>query len=643
MSRALRTVATIAASVALIATGVGAAAGAGLLTASTASGAIAGASIAATASTIATAATLVAGVAAIGAQITAPRPIARGSIIDVVIQAEPPRPKMLGETFFAGVLVHRAGYGAPLKKVNNPFWVEVRVISATGRINGILSENFNFEPIDIGYYGGFYTSDQRLGLPGQTAMVPPFGAAPGWDSNSRLEGCAAQLSNYKFDKDGERFASGFPPYGVVGQGAFCYDPRKDSTRPGGSGPHRVNDPSTYEYTEWVALHAGQYCYGDYLNGVHVFGMGLPDDGIDWDAIALWANDCEANNWRVSGMIFEGGEQFSGPEVKARNLTDICAAGGGQWFEQGGKISFDWHRPRVPLATIRDADIMDDGGDIVTTQSLRDRFNAVLPRYTSPANQWNLVTAEKIVGSTYVAEDGRELVRDWPLNLVRDAVQAGQLATYAMADSREVGPITLPLGAAWRFYGPGDCLRLELAEENFFTDVVVMNASYDPITLKTTFTFKGETPEKHPFALGQVAVPPPTPIVGQTPQERDQIAAGVINPRGALRVVTLPSPIPFTPAETEIVITAFMATLEDGRQLSFPAATLNSLTADTPYVLFWDLVAEDYLIALSPATAEFTNRQLVILGPFRTALTGGGFTPPPAPPPGWGGDPNISLP
>jgi hypothetical protein len=343
------------------------------------------------------------------------------------------------------------------------------------------------------------------------------------------------------------------------------------------------------------------------------------------------------------MIFEGGDQFSGPEVKRRNLDDICAAGGGRWFEQSGQISFDWHRPRVSLATITDADILDDGGDIITSQSLRDRFNAVLPRYTDPSANWNQVTAEKIVGSTYVTEDGREIIKDWPLNLVRDAQQAGELASYAMADSREVGPVTLTLGAEWRFYGPGDCLRIESDEENFVSDLVVMNASYDPASLKTTFTFKGETPGKHDFALGKVAVPPPTPIVGQTPEDRDAIAAGTLDPRGALTLRTLPSPIPFAPNETEIVITAFSATLEDGRQLSFPSATLNSLTPDTPYVLFWDLIAEDYLIAASPATTEFADRTLVVLGPFRTALSGGGFTPPPPSPPGWGGDPNISIP
>jgi hypothetical protein len=300
---------------------------------------------------------------------------------------------------------------------------------------------------------------------------------------------------------------------------------------------------------------------------------------------------------------------------------------------------------VALATITDADILDDGGDIITTQSLRDRFNAVLPRYTDPNANWNQITGEKIVGSTYVTEDGREIVKDWPLNLVRDNQQAGELASYAMADSREVGPVTLTLGAEWRFYGPGDCLRIESDEENFTSDLVVMNASYDPASLKTTFTFKGETPGKHDFALGKVAVPPPTPIVGQTNEERDAVAAGTIDPRGALVVVQyiFTGAFPITPGDGEIVITAFSVLTDDGRTIVLPAETITGLDQLTSYRLLWDLIDEEYFAGPGLAESNRELRRFVDLGSFSTS-DGVDFPPPPDPfPPGWGGnDPNVNL-
>jgi len=105
VSKVLRTVAVAAGAVALAATGVGA---------------FAGAALAAKATTIGAFAAGIGGVANLAAQITAPKPIARGSITQTIIAAEPPRPFLLGRTYFAGVRRHQTGYGATRKKVPNP-------------------------------------------------------------------------------------------------------------------------------------------------------------------------------------------------------------------------------------------------------------------------------------------------------------------------------------------------------------------------------------------------------------------------------------------------------------------------------------------------------------------------------------------
>ena len=518
MSKALRTVATIAGAAALIATGVGAVA-------------VAGSALAATAGTVATIATITAGVAGIGAQITAPKPVARGSITNVIIASEPPRPCLLGRTYFAGVLRHQTGYGPTLKKVPNPYLWQVMVYSGVGPVQGLVEAQFDFKTIPS-YYNTFYVIDSQLGArPEASALVPPLSApAPNWGANHKLNGNAAIGWNFKFDKDGKRFASGVPVIGAIWDGVKVYDPRLDSTRPGGSGTHRIDDETTWTFSANPALHAGVYAYGRYENGVKTFGIGIPDDGIDWAAVAAWANDCDTNSWEVSGVIFEGGPD-AGAGQRKRNLDDICQAGAGRWLMAGAVLSFDWQRPRVPLATFTDADIDEAGGDLVTLQSFRDRFNTVRPQFTDPDNNWQQVTAEPIVGSTYLTEDGQPKERAWPLNLVAgDGTQAGQLAAYAMADSREIGPITLTFGAEWRQYRPGDCLRWESDATGLESDLVIVQRSFDPATLKVTFTFKGETDGKHAFALGKTAVPPPTAIIGQTGEERDGVAAGtVLNP------------------------------------------------------------------------------------------------------------------
>jgi hypothetical protein len=512
-------------------------------------------------------------------------------------------------------------------------------------VHGLVEAQFDFGPI-TSYYNGFYGIDSQLGArPESTALVPPLNApATNWTSAHKLSGNAAIGWNFLFDKDGKRYASGVPVTGAIWDGNYVYDPRLDSTRPGGSGSCRLGNESTYVFSRTPALYAGTYAHGYYDNGERIMGIGVPADGIDWQAIAAWANDCETNEWEASGVIFEGGPD-AGPGQRKRNLADICAAGAGRWLMAGAVLSFDWQRPRVPLATFTDSDIDEDGGDLVTLQSFRDRFNVVRPQYTDPDSNWQQITAEPIAGTTYVTEDGQRKVRAWPLNLVAKADQAGQIATYAMADSREVGPITLTFGPEWREYRPGDCLRWESEETGFEGDLVIVSRSFDPATLKVTFTFKGETAGKHDFALGKVAVPPPTAIIGQTGEQRDAVATQTINPRAALTIRQFTPPNTVVPGNGQVEIGAFQGLLDDGRTIDFPAETITGLDTLELYRLLWDLITEEYVAVLGTAVMERQDSRYVDVAAFYTS-DGTAFPPPPTDPPdGWfpPGSPGAELP
>jgi hypothetical protein len=523
MSKTLRTVATIAGAVALIATGVGAVAGAA---------GIAGVASAGTISTIATAASITAGVASVGAQLTAPKPIARGSPAQVVIDIEPPRPYIVGQVMTGGVMRHDVAYGATLKKVPNPFRWQVRVLSGVGPIQGIVGEYFDFALVDNGYFGGFFNSVQNLGTrPQTTALVPPYGAAPGWTTSSRLSGCAHVGLNFKFDREGKVFASGLPIYTALCEGEKVYDPRQDSTYPGGSGACRAGVESTYVYNRNPACHAVTYALGRFQNGLRVFGLGQPVDTLDMAAIVDWANDCDANEWTVNMILTEGGTGANLREQRVRNLDDLCAAGGARWYQAGGLLSFDWHRPRLALATLTDDDILEAGGGTDAVQTVRDRMNGVRPQYTSPDHNWQQITAAEIVGSTYRTEDGgAKLTQVYPLNGVTNAAQAGELAAYAMTDSREIGPMDLQAKASWRFYRPGDCIEIDSSLVAYDGLAVINQRSLNPQSLAVSLSLKSETPGKHDFALGRVASPPPTPTLLQTTEERDLLAAAAITPR-----------------------------------------------------------------------------------------------------------------
>lgn len=473
----------------------------------------------------------VSAVTSIGAQLTAPKPVARGSTTNLILDAEPPRPYMIGESFSAGVLRHRVGYGPTLKKVPNPYLWEVKVFSGVGPVQQLVQEQFDFAAIGP-YYTGFYSSDTQLGArPESTALVPPFNApATGWGASHKLSGCAAIGSNYKFDKDGKVFASGLPVHGAIWKGEKVYDPRLDSTYPGGSGSHRLGTESTYTYSTNPALHAATYAYGRYQNGIKIFGLGMASDGIDWAAVVDWANDCDTNGWEAHGTIYEGGRGADVERQRVQNLDDICAAGGGRWLVAGATLSFDWHRPRVPLATLTDDDLLEEGGSATAVQSIRDRMNGVRPQYISPTHNWEQITADEIVGTTYRTEDGTPLTQTWPLNLVKNAGQAGELTSYALVDSREIGPIELNCKAEWRFYKPGETITVNSTLLGYNGPAVIVQRDFEPQTMAVKLVLKSETAAKHDFALGKVASPPPTPTLLQSQEERDLAVYGAITPR-----------------------------------------------------------------------------------------------------------------
>jgi hypothetical protein len=204
-----------------------------------------------------------------------------------------------------------------------------------------------------------------------------------------------------------------------------------------------------------------------------------------------------------------------------------AAGCGEPVVTGGVLSVRYRAPQVALATVTEDDLADDDASITAMQSYRDRLNGIVPKYRSAAHNYEFVSADKVSVSTYVTEDGEEKVEERQWNLVRDVDQAAQLAAYALMDGRELGPIEITLKPQWRVFKPGECLTLDLPSLDFAGDAVILHREIDPGTMKVKLTLIGETTAKHAYALGQTGTPPPTPALGQTAQQRDELAAAAL--------------------------------------------------------------------------------------------------------------------
>lgn len=596
MSKVLKVVGTIAGAVALVATGIGAAAGAstflGLAGGTwTSIGAIAG---------------VVAGAAGIGASMLQKPPPARGSVTQMAISPDAPMPYVMGEGLFSGVLRHDTAYGATLNKVPNPYRFMAVVYSGGGPIHSITP--YVDQAAVSSWYSGYLYTDTQLGAcPESTALSPQWSGAPGWGTSSKLSGKAAIGWSFLFDKDGKRFASGIPQLAAYGKWVKCYDPRLDSTFPGGSGSHRLGNEATYEWSANPALHAGTYAYGRYQNSKRVMGIGLPSDAIDWAVVAAWATTCDTNGWTMFGAVFEPGDRWA-------NLRDIAIAGGGEPVFAGGILSFKYAAPKVALDTITEADLAEDDASVTSMASWRDRLNTVIPKFRSPDHNWELVDGGKVQVSTYVTEDGEEKTEVYPFNFVTSAEQAEQLAAYRLVDGRELQPIQITCGPRMFAYRPGECLHLDLPFLDLDTDAIILKREFDPAKMSVTFTMMGETSSKHAYALGKTGTPPPTPALGQTGEERDALAAAAAaSLTGARRFRTQSDPFPLSGADGEILIAGFSGVLEDGTSVTVPTETITGLDQLTVYGVFYDPDADACLVAEEPATTEMANSNLAFIG------------------------------
>lgn len=511
MAKALRTAAIVIGAAALVATGIGAAVGAGVI-----GGVAAGASTAtflgvsaATFTAIGTIAGVAAGLMSLASTALAGRPppgTVAGNPTKFTIEKQSGIPYAMGRTLVGGRVVHRQYYGP--KNVYES-WASVLSLGPVKSIGPLLIDKIT--PVALaagaatGAFAGHMWLDTQLGAtPEARALAGPAGAIPGWDATSKLSGLAADLWTLKWDKEGKVYPTGVPVRARVVEGVFVYDPRQDSTYPGGSGPCRLGNEATYVYSENPACHAVTWAFGRYQNGVLVAGGGLAAAGIDMASFAEWANVCDANGWKVGGTVF----------TEADNSWDvlrmIAQAGGGECVPVAARLTAVFSAPRVSIGTITSNDVCGPV-DVPTTAASRVRRNTIIPKVRLESQGWEMTPLDPVSVPEYVVLDGANRPREVEYPLVQDADQGAELALYAMLNDRELDGISIPAKIYALGYRSGDCLTIQIPEANLIgRDVILREREIEAASMAVTLTCRSETAEKHAYALGQSGTPPRTP-------------------------------------------------------------------------------------------------------------------------------------
>src|SRR6476660_2586693 len=169
--KTLRTAALIVGAVALIASGIGAAAGAGLITVSAAT--------AATAATVASVATvasiaLSAGMMAIGP----PKPSVTGSPEQFKADTQAPVPYIMGRTLAGGYIGERDAFGGEVSDVENPYQVFEIIWSGGGPVQEIESFTVDRTAVTFDGSGAATAADYVRGGEPYMWLQTQLGACP---------------------------------------------------------------------------------------------------------------------------------------------------------------------------------------------------------------------------------------------------------------------------------------------------------------------------------------------------------------------------------------------------------------------------------------------------------------------------------
>lgn len=324
-----------------------------------------------------------------------------------------------------------------------------------------------------GTYSGYLTITVRTeGTAGNYISINGGGK---WGSSRRLTGCAyvhLRIKRTGNDKKAESpLASGLPSrVTVIGDGAFLYDPRKDSTVPGGSGSHRATDQSTWgvytnaDDTDNPALQLLWWLLGWEINNKLSIGCGVPYTRIDMESFITAANICDENitlaiggtqkRYRASGTASDSDDRM---EI----INNLLASMNGTLRDNGGKLTVTAMKNDLAdyVLTFNEGDMLGEF-DWQQTRGLTENYNIARGRYVDPSNNslYQMVDYPEV---GFAAPDGIERVMSLDLPYIEDGRRAQRIAKQVLQRNQYRGMFSTTFNAKALGCQVGDVVRISL--------------------------------------------------------------------------------------------------------------------------------------------------------------------------------------
>jgi hypothetical protein len=284
----------------------------------------------------------------------------------------------------------------------------------------------------------FHNGDQTTDDP---YLTDTFGGDPDkpWTDDMIGRGCAYLIVVCRYSKKG--VWSGIPQFKWVVEGVLLYNPRKDSTN-GGSGTHRWNDRSTWEFSDNPVVMKYNIIRGMRYSGDWIWGG---QDVSEYQLpMAYWSPaiaHCEENVTLAAGGTID--RYTAGCEIHVdqqpidviKELDKTCT---GYTTEYGGTWKTFVGPPGSSVFSFTDDDIIitEDQTDNLF-RPVQETYNGARATYVSQNAGWVMKEAAPRIFDDLQDEDGGlQLIADMQLPYVTNFNQAQRLMRAAVLDSRK---------------------------------------------------------------------------------------------------------------------------------------------------------------------------------------------------------------
>jgi hypothetical protein len=318
------------------------------------------------------------------------------------------------------------------------------------------------DTVSGGLYAGVVDIDTRTGATDQTAISALTSTFPSlWTSAHRARGWSLLFTKMTPEGNNEAFETGIPQnLRADVDGHLVYDPRLDSTQTGigGSGAHRVDDPSTWEWSDNPAL-----CWADHKIWVQV-GYGEAPARVNWASVATAADICDESVDVPGGTQKRYTCNFTFyADMERAQVKDIIVQSmiGREVFSQG-----QWHvwagAQLTPDVTLSEANLA-GGIQVQASAGYKERFNRVHGTFIDPTRDYTANPYPEQRDSTYETADGSAIYRKLDLPACNNSFEAQRAAIITLRKSRNQRVVVFE--GNWSCFRilPGSVVALDCAE------------------------------------------------------------------------------------------------------------------------------------------------------------------------------------